>query len=146
MLVLGFCGIEILIRSFRNWHFQLICGCLHGNSEHSLEHGLGNYGILHLSCACKPHKIRNFTVSENLRAKKPLTNPSALDGVKWFYHAKSSRTGFSFICNLFYFIFYVNLRSACPGPLNLRHFPEFITIFQVSNIGLQNSSHSLVLE
>ena len=37
------------------------------------EHSLGNYGILPLLFKCKPHKIRNFKFSENLRPKKPLT-------------------------------------------------------------------------
>ena len=39
------------------------------NIQTDLEHSLGNYDILPLSCGMKMHKLRNFKFSENLEAK-----------------------------------------------------------------------------
>ena len=42
------------------------------------EHSLGNYDIFPLLYECKPHKIRNFKFSENLRPKNLLIDTCPL--------------------------------------------------------------------
>ena len=82
VLVLVWCGIEILSRRFENSSKMkknvkngIFCRCLHGNSEHANKF----LSIVLVTMACCLYyvkvnykkKKRNFTFSENLRLKKP---------------------------------------------------------------------------
>ena len=83
VLVLVWCSFEILSRSFENcskmnceqWHFHLICRCLHGNSEYA--HRFLNMILVTMACCLYYVKV-NHTKKENSNFQKTWGQKSIL--------------------------------------------------------------------
>ena len=109
VLVLAWCGIKILIRSFENSRkmskrikiilspYLSVSLCHQWTCKLKFELCRGNYGILPLLCESKSYKIGNFKCSENLKPNTSFIESDHFQLVTYpFLHIRTRQTAVPF--------------------------------------------------